>query len=84
MNKEQETQNTSKVDWYERYRNISCQCYGLQQEVKKLKQVITILIQDKPNVDWYEKYINVSAQCYGLQQEIKKLKQVITILIQDK
>ena len=47
MNKEQETQNTSKVDWYEKYINVSAQCYGLQQEIKKLKQVITILIQDK-------------------------------------
>ena len=47
MDKEQEAQNTSKVDWYERYRNISCQCYRLQQEIKKLKQVITILIEEE-------------------------------------
>ena len=47
MDKEQETQNTSKVDWYEKYTNASAQCYRLQQEIKKLKQVIIILIQDK-------------------------------------
>lgn len=35
------------VDWYEKYTNVSAQCYELRQEVKKLKQVITILIQDK-------------------------------------
>ena len=35
------------VDWHEKYTNVSAQCYELQQEVKKLKQVITILIQDK-------------------------------------
>lgn len=35
------------VNWYEKYTNVSAQCYELQQEVKKLKQVITILIQDK-------------------------------------
>ena len=34
-------------NWYEKYANVSTQCYRLQQEVKKLKQVITILIQDK-------------------------------------
>ena len=37
----------TKVDWYEKYINVSAQCYRLQQEIKKLKQVITILIQDK-------------------------------------
>ena len=47
MDKEQETQNTPKVNWYEKYINVSAQCYELRQEVKKLKQVITILIQDK-------------------------------------
>ena len=35
------------VDWYEKYINVSAQCYGLKQEIKKLKQVITILIQEK-------------------------------------
>ena len=35
------------VDWYEKYINVSAQCYRLQQEIKKLKQVITILIKDK-------------------------------------
>ena len=35
------------VDWYEKYINASAKCYELRQEVKKLKQVITILIQDK-------------------------------------
>ena len=47
MDKEQETQNTSKVDWYEKYINASAKCYELRQEVKKLKQVITILIEEK-------------------------------------
>ena len=37
----------TNVDWYEKYTNASAQCYELRQEVKKLKQVITILIQDK-------------------------------------
>ena len=35
------------VDWYEKYTNVSAQCYELRQEVKKLKQVITILIEEK-------------------------------------
>ena len=35
------------VDWYEKYINVSAQCYGLKQEIKKLKQVITILIEEK-------------------------------------
>ena len=35
------------VDWYEKYTNVSAQCYELKQEVKKLKQVITILIEEK-------------------------------------
>lgn len=47
MDKEQETQNTPNVDWYEKYTNASAQCYELKQEVKKLKQVITILIEEK-------------------------------------
>ena len=37
----------TNVDWYEKYTNASAQCYELQQEVKKLKQVITILIEEK-------------------------------------
>ena len=44
---DKEIQDKTKVDWYEKYTNVSAQCYELQQEVKKLKQVITILIQDK-------------------------------------
>ena len=35
------------VNWYEKYINVSAQCYRLQQEIKKLKKIITILIQDK-------------------------------------
>ena len=35
------------VNWYEKYTNVSAQCYRLQQEIKKLKQVITILIEEK-------------------------------------
>ena len=35
------------ANWHEKYINASAKCYELQQEVKKLKQVITILIQDK-------------------------------------
>ena len=35
------------VNWYEKYINASAKCYELQQEVKKLKQVITILIEEK-------------------------------------
>ena len=45
MNKE--IQDKPNVNWYERYINASAKCYELQQEVKKLKQVISILIQDK-------------------------------------
>ena len=44
---DKEIQDKPKVDWYEKYINASAQCYRLQQEIKKLKQVITILIQDK-------------------------------------
>ena len=44
---EKEIQDKPKVDWYEKYINASAQCYRLQQEVKKLKQVITILIEEK-------------------------------------
>ena len=44
---EKEIQDKTNVDWYEKYINVSAQCYGLKQEIKKLKQVITILIQDK-------------------------------------
>ena len=50
MDKETNTPNTPikpNVDWYEKYSNASAKCYELRQEVKKLKQVITILIQDK-------------------------------------
>ena len=47
MDKEQEIQDNPKIDWYEKYTNASAQCYELQQEVKKLKQVITILIEEK-------------------------------------
>ena len=50
MDKETNTPNTPikpNVDWYEKYTNASAKCYELRQEVKKLKQVITILIQDK-------------------------------------
>ena len=44
---DKEIQDKPNVDWYEKYINVSAQCYGLKQEIKKLKQVITILIQDK-------------------------------------
>ena len=44
---EKEIQVKPNVDWYEKYINVSAQCYRLQQEVKKLKQVITILIEEK-------------------------------------
>ncbi len=44
---DKEIQDKPNVDWYEKYTNASAQCYELRQEVKKLKQVITILIQDK-------------------------------------
>ena len=50
MDKEPNTPNTPikpNVDWYEKYTNASALCYELRQEVKKLKQVITILIQEK-------------------------------------
>ena len=40
-------QDKPNVDWYEKYINVSAQCYGLKQEIKKLKQVITILIEEK-------------------------------------
>ena len=44
---DKEIQDKPNVDWYEKYINASAKCYGLQHEIKKLKQVITILIQDK-------------------------------------
>ena len=44
---DKEIQDKPNVDWYEKYSNASVRCYELKQEVKKLKQVITILIQDK-------------------------------------
>ena len=44
---EKEIQDKPNVDWYEKYINVSAQCYRLQQEIKKLKQVITILIEEK-------------------------------------
>ena len=44
---DKEIQDKPNVDWYEKYTNVSTQGYELQKEVKKLKQVITILIQDK-------------------------------------
>ena len=44
---DKEIQDKPNVDWYEKYTNVSAKCYELQQEVKKLKQVITILIEDK-------------------------------------
>ena len=44
---DKEIQDKPKVDWYEKYINVSIQCYKLRQEVKKLKQVITILIEEK-------------------------------------
>ena len=50
MDKETNTPNTPikpNVDWYEKYSNASAKCYELRQEVKKLKQVITILIEEK-------------------------------------
>ena len=37
----------TKIDWYEKYTYASAKCYELRQEVKKLKQVITILIEEK-------------------------------------
>ena len=44
---DKEIQDKPNVDLYEKYTNASAQCYELQQEVKKLKQVITILIEEK-------------------------------------
>lgn len=44
---DKEIQDKQNVDWYEKYTNASVQCYKLRQEVKKLKQVITILIEEK-------------------------------------
>lgn len=44
---DKEIQDKPNVDWYEKYANASAKCYELQQEVKKLKQVITILIEEK-------------------------------------
>ena len=44
---DKEIQDKPNVDWYEKYTYVSARCYELRQEVKKLKQVITILIQDK-------------------------------------
>ena len=44
---DKEIQDKPNVDWYERYINASAKCYELKQEVKKLKQVITILIEEK-------------------------------------
>ena len=44
---DKEIQDKPNVDWYEKYINASAKCYELQQEVKKLKQVITILIEEK-------------------------------------
>ena len=44
---DKEIQDNPKIDWYERYINVSAQCYRLQLEIKKLKEIITILIQDK-------------------------------------
>ena len=44
---EKEIQDKPNVDWYEKYTNVSAQYYRLQQEIKKLKQVITILIEEK-------------------------------------
>ena len=44
---DKEIQDKPNVDWYERYTNVSAQCYRLQLEIKKLKQVITILIEEK-------------------------------------
>ena len=44
---DKEIQDKPNVDWYEKYTNASARCYELQKEVKKLKQVITILIEEK-------------------------------------
>ena len=44
---DKEIKDKPGVDWYEKYTNASARCYELRQEVKKLKQVITILIEEK-------------------------------------
>ena len=44
---DKEIKDKPGVDWYEKYTYVSAQCYELQQEVKKLKQVITLLIEEK-------------------------------------
>ena len=44
---DKEIQDKPNVDWYEKYINAYARCYKLQQEVEKLKQVITILIEEK-------------------------------------
>ena len=44
---DKEIQDKPNVDWDEKYINVSAQCYRLKQEIKKRKQAITILIQDK-------------------------------------
>ena len=44
---DKEIQDKPNVDWYEKYINVSAQCYGLKQEIKKLKRVITILIEEE-------------------------------------
>lgn len=44
---DKEIPDKPNVDWYEKYINVSAQCFRLQQEIKKLKQVITILIEEK-------------------------------------
>ena len=44
---DKEIKDKPNVDWYEKYTYASAKCYELRQEVKKLKQVITILIEEK-------------------------------------
>ena len=44
---DKEIQDKPTADWYETYTHVSAQCYRLQQEIKKLKQVIAILIEEK-------------------------------------
>ena len=44
---DKEIEDKPNVDWYEKYTNVSAQCYRLRQEIKKLKQVIIILIEEK-------------------------------------
>ena len=44
---DKEIQDKPNVNWYEKYANASAKCYELRQEIKKLKEIITILIQDK-------------------------------------